>query len=453
MPAHSAALGCPGLVQCLLASWTAHPMRTLALSGALVLVFFTVSSLTLLRSLLSQNTQPLVRSIELEYPDDKRILLDEHLSNETSRAALEWSLPLKTQGRHIVGANGKKVRLSSVNWYGASDADEVPGGLNVQHRDIIAQTIIRLGFNSVRLPYSDQMVRDNRIIDQHFISANPDLEGMHALDIYVAVVKSLTSAGIAVIINNHITESRWCCDIKPCDLMWSNSVFGRLCKVQQSDGDWRARWTSVMRRLIDDPLVIGADLRNEPRGLFGMSGWKRWVAAAERCANELHALNPDWLIFVEGIGSSNHLSRVRAHPVRLAVKKKLVYSAHVYGWSGWGSGKPYWTRSYEEFACDMRHNWAFLLEEDIAPVWIGEFGAPFRPNKGDAHYWQNLMRFLRSAGRPDFAYWALNPRKSDGHRESYSVVHEDWITPRRDYRMYDMLTLMEPPAVGEEHDL
>ena len=51
-----------------------------------------------------------------------------------------------------------------------------------------------------------------------------------------------------------------------------------------------------------------------------------------------------------------------------------------------------------------------VLEEDIAPMWVGEFGAPGRPNKGDAHYWKNLLRYLKSIDA-DFGYWASNPRR------------------------------------------
>lgn len=69
------------------------------------------------------------------------------------------SPPLRTAGRDIIDSNGKRIKLASVNWYGASDVDFVAMGLDVRHRKEIAATIKKMGFNSVRFPYSDQMVR------------------------------------------------------------------------------------------------------------------------------------------------------------------------------------------------------------------------------------------------------------------------------------------------------
>lgn len=126
-----------------------------------------------------------------------------------------YSLPLSTKGRNVVDQEGRRFKLSSVNWYGASDELFIPGGLDVVHRTQIARTIKRLGFNSVRLPYSDEMVITNPLIPTHLLSANPDLEGLRALDIFEASVTALTDEGIAVIINDHITSAQWCCGAVP----------------------------------------------------------------------------------------------------------------------------------------------------------------------------------------------------------------------------------------------
>ena len=90
----------------------------------------------------------------------------------------------------------------------------------------------------------------------------------------------------------------------------------------------------------------------------------------------------------------------------------------------------------------MRANWAYLVDDNVAPVWIGEFGAPRTPGAGDANYWGNLMRYLKSIDA-DFGYWAINPRKPKNNaREGYSLVEDDWVTPVLDYRLKDMTELM-----------
>lgn len=354
-----------------------------------------------------------------------------------------YTLPLHTKGRYVVDANDKRFKMASINWYGASDELFVPGGLDVQHRSTIAKTIRRLGFNSVRMPYADELVITNPKIQPHLLAANPDLVGLRALDVFEAVVQSLTEEGLAVIINNHITSATWCCGADPCDAGWANDHLGPLCRIPQTEEDWIQHWETVMERFVNNPRVIGADLRNEVRGVWGTMKWDKWAAAAENCGNRLQKMNPDWLIIVGGTESNNDLSGVLKRPVELAIRNKVVYSAHIYSWSGWGSleGR-YSKRSYASFVRSMRRNWAYLVEGNMVPVWIGEFGAPHHPGIGDANYWQNLLRYLKAIDA-DFGYWAINPRKpKDDEKETYALVEDDWITPILDYRMRDMVELM-----------
>lgn len=354
-----------------------------------------------------------------------------------------YSLPLRTKGRNIVDAEGRRFKLASVNWYGASDELFVPGGLDVQHRDKLAATIKRMGFNSVRLPYADELVMKNPVVDALHVSANPDLVGLRAMDVFEAVVTALTDAGLAVIVNNHITKATWCCGADPCDAGWANDHLGPICKVKQTEDEWIEHWETIMAPLVSNPLVIGVDLRNEVRGLWGTMPWSKWATAAERCGNRLLSLNPSWLIVVEGTESANDLSGACKRPIQLNVQHRLVYSAHVYGWSGWGSTEGrFLQRGYESFARTMWYNWAYLLERNRAPVWVGEFGAPHLPTKGDIRYWRHLMRFLKSVDA-DFGYWALNARKPHSNApETYGLVEDDWATPVVDYRMKDMVELM-----------
>jgi endoglucanase len=352
--------------------------------------------------------------------------------------------PLSTRGRYIYDAKGTRIKLCSVNWYGGSDELFVPSGLDIRHRSLIAQRIRSMGFNSVRLPYSDEMVLSNPLIPASLLSANADLFGLRALDVFEAVVVALTDAGLGVVINNHITQAGWCDGKNLCDASWSNSHLGPFCRVRQTEEQWMSHWAVLMSRpgILHNPRVIGCDLRNEPRGIWGTTSWSRWSRAASRCGDRLHELNPDWLIIVEGLGSANDCSGARREPVILSVPQKLVYSVHVFSWSGWGDMDPYSKRAYPGFVLSMQKNWAYLLEEDIAPVWVGEMGAPDTPTPGDTHYWDNLMRYLEFVDA-DWGYWALNPRKPHlNELETWSLVRDDWETIVDDYRMQSLRKLM-----------
>jgi endoglucanase len=372
----------------------------------------------------------------------------------TTPATLNFTPPFHTKGRHILDAEGIPLKLASLNWYGASDTDYVPGGLDVQHRDTIAALIRDLGFNSVRLPYADEIVINNPVIKPGVIAANADIFSstkvsdaatpVRALDVFHAVAESLTAAGLLVIVNNHITQATWCCGINPCDLSWKNDWFGAdvFCTVSQDEERWIQNWETVMAPLVTNPLVLGADLRNEVRGLWGTMHWGEWADAAERASERLLAMNPDWLMFVEGISSANDLSGAKTRPVQLSIAGRVVYSAHVYKWSGWGSLRPFSGRTYEDFAATMWANWGYLLEEETAPVWVGEFGTPDTPSEGDQNYWRHLVRYLRTVDA-SWGYWALNARKATGEWESYGLVGDgwDWASIRRDSRLADLQRL------------
>ena len=354
-----------------------------------------------------------------------------------------FEAPLHTSGRNIVDAKNVRFKLASVNWYGASDELFVAGGLDVQHRSSIAALIRRLGFNSVRFPYSDELIVSNPLIPASLLSANPDLVGLRALDVYEACVNALTDAGLAVIINNHITNATWFDGLSLCDASWSNDYLGGLCRIRQTEEQWIRNWETVMSRFISNPRVVGADLRNEVHGFWGTMRWGSWAKAAEAAGNRLLKMQPDWLMIVEGVSSANDLSGVRNRPVKLSIPDRVVYSAHVYAWSGWGNLSRFSSRPYPSFAEEMQKNWGFIVEENIAPVWIGEMGAPSSPGDGDKHYWKNLLRYLDEMDS-DFGYWAINPRKPhQNEHERYSLVMDDWETIVDDYRLQGMFKLMK----------
>src|SRR5207247_3553406 len=118
---------------------------------------------------------------------------------------------LDASGASITYA-GQPVTLASVNWYGAEEADFVPGGLQCQSIRSIASEIKTMGFNSVRLPWSNAMLEQDPgpcpaaqpgsmlvCVPPEVLTANPALQNQHAMDIYSQIVQALTSAGLMVI--------------------------------------------------------------------------------------------------------------------------------------------------------------------------------------------------------------------------------------------------------------
>ena len=122
--------------------------------------------------------------------------------------------PLSASGRYIVDAHGRRVRLAGVNWYGAHEDDGVVSGLDRTGRVRLARTIARLGFNSVRLPFSLWMTEQATPVPDEYLAANPDLSGGSGstpMQVYDACVEALTGAGLVVIPNCHTLDAGWCC--------------------------------------------------------------------------------------------------------------------------------------------------------------------------------------------------------------------------------------------------
>ena len=164
--------------------------------------------------------------------------------------------PLSTSGRFIVDANGKRIRLAGVNWYGASEDMGVPAGLDRIDRGTLAGLIAAQGFNSVRLPFSVWMTEQTAPVPQRFLAANPDLDGKTPLEVYDACVEALTDHGLIVIPNCHLLDFGWCCTNDDSNGLWFNDRF----PAQK----FTAAWQTIAKRYASNPLVAAMDIKNEP---------------------------------------------------------------------------------------------------------------------------------------------------------------------------------------------
>jgi endoglucanase len=347
----------------------------------------------------------------------------------TSTISAQPAVPLHTSGRFIVDSNGTRVHLNAFNWYGFDGADFVVEGLEAQPLASIVSTIKGMGFNAVRLPWSNQMVESNPVVGNYALTANASLEGEHALSIFDTVVNALTSAGIMVILDNHMSNAGWCCSTTDNNELWYNSDYPQA--------NWIADWQAMAQRYASNPMVIGVDLRNEPRSpaTWGGSVSTDWHAAAQTGGNAVLAVNPNLLIFVEGISYAGDLSGVATLPVQLNVANQLVYEAHDYGF--WYSNG---FTSYNNYVNTITPKWGYLITgANPQPLWIGEFGTcnstitcVSSNNATDYGYWfQAMSSFVEQYG-VDWSYWAINGTTESGNGggfgtvEGYGVLNTSW---------------------------
>jgi len=341
------------------------------------------------------------------------------------------AFPLHTSGRFIVDSNGTRVYLNGVNWYGAESTDYVVAGLQTASLQSIVQEIKSLGFNVVRLPWSNQLYESNPVVGNDALAANTNMEGENALTILDQVIAALTNAGIMVILDNHNSNAEWCCSTTDGNSLWYNA--------QYPQANWIADWQGMAQRYEKNPLVIGADLRNEPRSpaTWGGSAADDWHAAAELGGNAVLGVNPNLLVFVEGVNYALDLSGVANLPVQLSAPNQLVYEAHSYGFDYSGSNT---ITSYSDYLSLVNEEWGYLVTgSSPQPLWVGEFGTCNTANtcidsnaNTDGGYWFNMFTAFVQEYGVDWTYWAVNGTESPGtgrtygSAETYGVLNTTW---------------------------
>jgi len=355
------------------------------------------------------------------------------------------AVPLHTQGRFVVDANGARFKLASVNWYGAESPDLVVDGLMLQDLDAIAGSIRQLGFNSVRLPWCNELVARNPVIEPRMLTANPALMGKTALEVLDAVIAALGRAGLVVILDNHRSRGDWCCDVAHGDGLWYTAEYPQDV--------WLDHWRQIAMRYSSNPVVVGADLRNEirnqlaagvpatctdcnaptadcvcERGTWGdtsMPTYRDWPSAAELAGNAILQVAPNWLIVVEGPDYATWLG-ASYRPVRLTMTNRTVYSVHQYSMNGGFRG------DCAAYQASLDSNFGNVAKSGLGPVWVGEFGIN-HSNTTDP-WWNCFLDYLQTNDL-DWAYWPLNGTQGSGYgrtaggEEGYGVLNPAWTAP------------------------
>jgi aryl-phospho-beta-D-glucosidase BglC (GH1 family) len=345
---------------------------------------------------------------------------------------------LHTSGNQIVDATSRPVRLSGVNWFGMEGTTFAPHGLWARNYKDVMDQMRDLGFNCVRLPFSDQLFDPGSTPNGIDFNLNPDLRGLTGLQIMDKVVDYAGRIGLRIILDHHRSDAGAGAQDNG---LWYTSAY--------PESRWIADWRMLAQRYAGNPTVVGADLHNEPHGpaTWGGGGATDWRLAAERAGNAVLAANPDWLILTEGVeqGSSGftwwggNLSNAGAFPVRLDVPGRLVYSPHDYPASvypqPWFAAPDYPQNLYAVWD----RNWGYLFRQGTAPILLGEFGSKLETTS-DQQWADAITNYLGGdldgngtndlgPGQqgPSWTWWSWNPNSGD----TGGILHDDWAHVRQ----------------------
>uniref|UniRef100_UPI00159BBF44 cellulase family glycosylhydrolase n=1 Tax=Mycolicibacterium palauense TaxID=2034511 RepID=UPI00159BBF44 len=349
---------------------------------------------------------------------------------------------LSTDGNQIVDSAGNPVELSGVNWFGFESEIYAPHGLWTRNYEDMMDQMVDLGFNTIRLPYSNEMLHTTSAPSGIDYSLNPDLQGLSPTEVMDAVIDYAGEIGMYVILDHHRSTAG--AGVSENGLWYNN---------QYDEQRWIDDWVSLAARYADTPTVIGFDLHNEPyNGTWGGGGSTDWAAAAEDAGNAVLAVNPNLLVIVEGVAAYNNqyywyggnLMGVADRPIELDVDNQLVYSPHDYPNSVYP--QPWFQAA--DFGEDLpdvfEQMWGYIYEQEIAPVYIGEFGTKLTDPK-DLIWYEAITWYLSgdfdNNGTIDipegdegisWTFWSWNPNSGD----TGGILADDWDTVNENKLVY-----------------
>ncbi len=332
-----------------------------------------------------------------------------------------------TSGRQILDEAGQPVRIAGINWFGFETGNYVLHGLWSRDYKSMIDQMKTLGYNTIRIPFSDDIFKPGTVPNSIDFSSgkNADLQGLNSLQILDKIVAYAGQDGLKVILDRHRP------DAGGQSALWYTSAV--------PESTWIANLRNLATRYLGQDTVVGIDLHNEPHdpACWGCGDTTRdWRLAAQRAGNAILAVNPELLIFVEGVQTYNgvsgwwggNLMGVADHPVQLNVANRVVYSAHDYATS---VAQQSWF-SDPTFPANMPgiwdKYWGYIFKQNIAPVWVGEFGTTLQSSV-DQRWLAALVDYLRPTstyGSDSFhwTFWSWNPNSGD----TGGILKDDWQT-------------------------
>ncbi|MBQ3139134.1 MAG: cellulase family glycosylhydrolase [Ruminococcus sp.] len=387
---------------------------------------------------------------------------------------------LHAKGSRLYDKDGNEVWLTGANWFGFNCSENCAHGLYACDVDVFLQGVADHGINVIRFPISSELILSwmegsPNPVSSVQASYNPpqDVVGedgtitpagkygdinrdfvledgktlKNSMEIFDIIMQKCKKYGIKAFIDIHSPDA-------------NNS--GHNYEIWYGKaGITTDLWIETLVWLADkyknDDTLIGYDLKNEPHGKRGYTGpcpdniakWddstdeNNWKYAAETCANAILEVNPNALIFIEGIEQypmldkgydwdtpdvfqpkpgeekwygawwGGNLRGVRDLPiVPESGTSQIVYSPHDYGPSVYAQtwfDKDFTTQTLlDDYWYDT---WSYIVEEDIAPLLIGEWGGHMDGDKNQK--WMELLRDYMIDNHISHTFWCLNPNSGD----------------------------------------
>ena len=416
---------------------------------------------------------------------------------------------LHAEGSRLYDMNGNEVWLTGANWFGFNCSENCPHYLWSADADDCLDEIADRGINVIRFPISTELILSwmngtpNKVSS---FSANADpayrinadfceadgktpVDSMQVFDI---MMRKCKERGIKAFIDIHSPHTDN-----------SGHNYNLWYGKETADGTmvttelWIESLVWIAEKYKNDDTLIGYDLKNEPHGKGqegvlaakwdGSTDENNWAYAATKCAEAILDVNPNALIFIEGVEQSmsgamegdywgmpdrrdnspyigawwgGNFRGAREYPiVPKQGTSQIVYSPHDYGPSVFA--QTWFDKDFtEQTLLDdyWYETWAWINAEDVAPQLIGEWGGHM---EGDNLKWMLLLRDYMIKNHINHTFWCLNTNSGDtgGLWDSLGFTQGTGTTIDWNEEKYEMFeeslwqTLSSGKYIGLDHQV
>lgn len=385
---------------------------------------------------------------------------------------------LHVEGNKIYDQYGNEVWLTGANWFGFNCSENVFHGAWYDVKTILKGAANR-GIGFLRVPISTELLYSWMAGEPNPVSSvtaipgseyedavnpnfyDPETDGpKNSMEIFDIIMGYCKELGIKVMIDVHSPDANNSGHMYPLWYGLDTASAGVITTEK-----WIDTLVWLAEKYKNDDTILAIDLQNEPHGERGFSGpipddmaiWdnstalNNWKYAAEECAKAILSTNPNLLIMIEGIqqypntdagytyddsdvwGESGiyynswwggNLRGVRDYPVDIgSFNSQIVYSPHDYGPSVYNQSWFDKDFSRQTLLDDYWYDtWAYINEEGIAPLFIGEWGGHMDGAKNQK--WMELLRDYMIDTCIHHTFWCINPNSGD----TGGLIGNDWST-------------------------
>lgn len=387
---------------------------------------------------------------------------------------------LHAEGSRLYDMNGNEVWLTGANWFGLNCIEYSPHYLYAGDIDDILSEVADRGINVIRFPISTELILSWMNDTPYQISAggmqasyNPPVDmddgngGIIKAGTYGHINKDFVEAdgktlitsdrGFDIILDKCKKYGiKAFIDIHSPHADNSGHNYNLWYGKETADGTmvttdlWIESLVWIADKYKNNDTLIGYDLKNEPHGK-GQEGDKaakwdgstdenNWAYAATKCADAILDVNPNALIFIEGVEQSlsgampgdywgiadrrdnspyigawwgGNFRGAREYPIKPEHgTSQIVYSPHDYGPSVYAQtwfNKDFTTQTLlDDYWYDT---WAYINAENIAPELIGEWGGHM--DGAENQKWMTLLRDYMIDNHINHTFWCLNTNSGD----------------------------------------